>query len=92
MLFYEDGTWGMTTFGVGKVEPPHDSRRCVRSPTVVLPQRPPRIRQAEPIGEVAFHKYPTSRWRRYDKLTASRPASSRSATRWSASIRRTARA
>ena len=29
---------------------------------------PPRIRQGEPIGDVAFHKYPTSRWRRYDKL------------------------
>ena len=26
------------------------------------------IRQGEPIGDVAFHKYPTSRWRRYDKL------------------------
>ena len=24
MLYYEDGTWGVTTFGVGKVEPPHD--------------------------------------------------------------------
>jgi 2-polyprenyl-6-methoxyphenol hydroxylase-like FAD-dependent oxidoreductase len=35
----------------------------------VLPQHATAIRQAEPIGEVAFHKYPTSRWRRYDKLT-----------------------
>ena len=26
------------------------------------------IRQAEPIGDVAFHKYPVSRWRRYHKL------------------------
>src|SRR5690606_1168221 len=26
------------------------------------------VRQGEPLGEVALHKYPTSRWRRYDKL------------------------
>ena len=26
------------------------------------------LRQGHPIGDVAFHKYPTSRWRRYDKL------------------------
>src|SRR5258705_10847050 len=26
------------------------------------------IRQGTPIGEVAFHKYPTSRWRRYDEM------------------------
>jgi 2-polyprenyl-6-methoxyphenol hydroxylase-like FAD-dependent oxidoreductase len=35
----------------------------------VLPEHAAAIRQAEPIGEIAFHKYPTSRWRRYDKLT-----------------------
>jgi hypothetical protein len=26
------------------------------------------LRQGTPLGEMAFHKYPTSRWRRYDKL------------------------
>ena len=69
MLYYEDGTWGMTTFGVGKVEPPHTFDEMCVVADAVLPQHAAAIRQAEPIGEVAFHKYPTSRWRRYDKLT-----------------------
>jgi 2-polyprenyl-6-methoxyphenol hydroxylase-like FAD-dependent oxidoreductase len=35
----------------------------------ILPERfASAIRQGTPIGEPAFHKYPTSRWRRYDKL------------------------
>ncbi len=69
MLFYEDGTWGMTTFGVGKVEPPRTFSEMCDVAEAVLPEHAAAIRQAEPIGEIAFHKYPTSRWRRYDKLT-----------------------
>lgn len=69
MLFYEDGTWGMTTFGVGKVEPPHTFAEMCDVADVVLPEHAATIRRAEPIGDIAFHKYPTSRWRRYDKLT-----------------------
>ena len=26
------------------------------------------IRSGEPLGDIAFHRYPVSRWRRYDKL------------------------
>jgi 2-polyprenyl-6-methoxyphenol hydroxylase-like FAD-dependent oxidoreductase len=70
MLYYEDGTWGMTTFGVGRVEPPTNFAEMCDVADVVLPEHAAAIRQAEPIGEVAFHKYPTSRWRRYDKLTS----------------------
>jgi len=69
MLYYEDGTWGMTTFGVGKVEPPHTFDEMCAVADAVLPQHAAALRQAEPLGDVAFHKYPTSRWRRYDKLT-----------------------
>ena len=69
MLYYEDGTWGLTTFGVAKIEPPHDfAGMCALADEVVPPHIAAAIRQGEPIGEVAFHKYPTSRWRRYDKL------------------------
>jgi 2-polyprenyl-6-methoxyphenol hydroxylase-like FAD-dependent oxidoreductase len=69
MLYYEDGTWGMTTFGVGKVEPPHDfAGMCALADEIVPPHVAAAIRAAEPIGEVALHKYPASRWRRYDKL------------------------
>src|ERR1700741_1571079 len=55
MLFYEDGTWGMTTFGVGKVEPPRDFEQMCAVADVVLPGHAAAIRKAEPIGEVAFH-------------------------------------
>jgi hypothetical protein len=69
MLYYEDGTWGLTTFGVGKVEPPHDfAGMCALADEILPAHVAAAIRQGEPIGEVAFHKYPTSRWRRYDKL------------------------
>ena len=69
MLCYEDGTWGLTTFGVAKAEPPHDfAGMCALADEVVPPHIAAAIRKGEPIGEVAFHKYPTSRWRRYHKL------------------------
>ena len=69
MLYYEDGTWGLTTFGVGKVEPPQDfAEMCVLADEIVPPHIAAAIRQGEPIGDVAFHKYPNSRWRRYHKL------------------------
>ena len=69
MLCYEDGTWGLTTFGVAKAEPPHDfAGMCALADEVVPPHIAAAIRQGEPIGEVAFHKYPASRWRRYHKL------------------------
>ncbi|OBF30277.1 oxidoreductase [Mycobacterium sp. ACS1612] len=70
MLYYEDGTWGLTTFGVGKVEPPHDfAGMCALADQIVPPHVAAAIRRGEPIGEVALHKYPASRWRRYDKLS-----------------------
>ncbi len=69
MLCYEDGTWGLTTFGVAKVDPPQDfAGMCALADEVVPPHIAAAIRKAEPIGDVAFHKYPTSRWRRYHKL------------------------
>ena len=69
MLYYEDGTWGLTTFGISKVEPPQDfSEMCALADEVLPPHIAAAIRQGQPIGDVAFHKYPTSRWRRYHKL------------------------
>jgi 2-polyprenyl-6-methoxyphenol hydroxylase-like FAD-dependent oxidoreductase len=69
MLYYEDGTWGMTTFGVAKVEPPHDfAGMCALADEILPAHVAAAIRQGEPIGDVAFHKYPASRWRRYDTL------------------------
>ena len=69
MLFYEDGNWGVTTFGVGKVAPPQNFAQICDVADKILPAHvAAALRRGEPLGEMAFHKYPTSRWRRYDKL------------------------
>jgi 2-polyprenyl-6-methoxyphenol hydroxylase-like FAD-dependent oxidoreductase len=69
MLGYEDGLWTITTFGVAKVEPPQSFSEMVRLAEKLLPDRlHAALEHAEPVGEVAFHRFPASRWRRYDKL------------------------
>lgn len=70
MLQYENGTWILTTFGVGKVEPPHDFAGMRALAEKLLPAHlTAALERAEPVGEVAFHRFPASRWRCYDKLT-----------------------
>ncbi|MEV3901213.1 oxidoreductase [Mycobacterium sp. NPDC050551] len=69
MLFYEDGLWNVTTFGVGKVEPPKDfTGMCALADKILPSHVAAALRAGKPVGEMAFHKYPTSRWRRFDKL------------------------
>ncbi len=69
LLCYEDGIWVLTTFGVGKVEPPRTFAEMRALAAKLLPEDlAAAVAQAEPVGDVAFHKYPTTRWRRYDKL------------------------
>lgn len=69
LLGYEDGTWTLTTYGVGKVEPPHMFSEMLALADKLLPGRiVDALRQAELVGEVAFHRYPASRWRRYHEL------------------------
>jgi 2-polyprenyl-6-methoxyphenol hydroxylase-like FAD-dependent oxidoreductase len=69
MLQYEDGTWILTTFGVAKVEPPQTFSEIRLLAQKLLPAGfTDALERAQPFGEVAFHRFPTSRWRRYDKL------------------------
>jgi 2-polyprenyl-6-methoxyphenol hydroxylase-like FAD-dependent oxidoreductase len=69
MLGYEDGSWVITTFGVAKAQPPQSFPEMLRLAEQLLPQRlSAALERAEPVGEVAFHRFPASRWRRYDKL------------------------
>src|SRR5271156_2995780 len=69
LLGYEDGTWTLTTFGVAKVEPPHTFPEMLALAKTLLPERiATALQQAQPVGEVAFHRYPVSRWRRYHEL------------------------
>src|SRR6201999_4346354 len=66
---YENGT---SMFGVGTMagaEPPRDLTDMLEfaadfAPAYVVEA----IRKAEPLGEVAHHRVPSNRWRRYDKM------------------------
>ena len=69
MLFYEDGNWGLTTFGIGKVEPPQNFARDVRR------SRP------DPAGIASPTRFararPSARW----LSTSTRPAGGAGTTR-----------
>ncbi|MCB0949747.1 MAG: oxidoreductase [Mycobacterium sp.] len=69
MLYYEDGLWGLTTFGTAKVVPPKDfGQMCELADRILPAHLAGAIRSGEPIGAIAVHKYPASRWRRYDEM------------------------
>lgn len=69
LLCYEDRTWGLTTFTVGDISPPQTfAEMCALAQRVLPEPQAKAIAAAQPLGEVAFHRYPASRWRRYDKM------------------------
>ena len=69
MLLYEDGNWTVTTFGTGKAKPPGDLDEIHELADELLPAHvSAALRRGTVLGALAFHKYPTSRWRRYDQM------------------------
>lgn len=69
MLCYEDGTWVLTTFGVANAKPPKTFPEMLAVAEQLLPAHfNAALAQADPFGDPAFHAFPASRWRRYDKL------------------------
>jgi len=69
MLCYEDGSWVLTTFGVAHAKPPATFPGMVALADRLLGAHfTAALAQAEPVGSPAFHAFPVSRWRRYDKL------------------------
>ncbi len=69
MLLYEDGLWSATSFGTGKAVPPQSfAAICDLADVLLPPHLSAALRAGEPVGEMAFHKYPMSRWRRYDQM------------------------
>ncbi|MEW2480735.1 oxidoreductase [Mycobacterium sp. NPDC049093] len=70
MLFHEDSTWTVTTFGVAKTEPPRDHAGiCRLAETLLPPHISSAVQAGEPRGAMMFHRYPTCKWHRYDKLS-----------------------
>ncbi len=71
MLFHEDGAWTVTAFGVGGAKPPQDfAGVCALADGLVPPHIAAALRAGETLGTMKLHSYPTSKWRRYDKLAS----------------------
>jgi len=69
LFTYEDNTWLLTAVGLAGLEPPADWAGMLR---FIADLTPPEVlsalQSAEPLGEVARYRTPSSRWRRYDKM------------------------
>ncbi|HZQ30937.1 MAG TPA: oxidoreductase [Mycobacterium sp.] len=69
MLQYEHGGWVVTTFGIARAPAPRSfADMCELADAITPPHVAAALRKGQPVGELANHSYPTSRWRRYDKL------------------------
>ncbi|PEG57996.1 tryptophan 7-halogenase [Mycolicibacterium boenickei] len=69
MLLHEDDIWMVTAFGVAKAEPPRDfAGICALADEVLPPEISAALRAGTPVGEMNFHRYPTSKWRRYERI------------------------
>ncbi len=69
LFTYENNTWLLTAIGLAGHEPPADLAGMLCfiegfTPPEVLSA----LKCAEPLGEVARYRTPSSRWRRYDKM------------------------
>lgn len=69
VLAYENGTVILTLIGVAGQKLPADLPGVLSSAAEIMPPRvTAALRAAEPLGELCAQHYPTSVWRRYDKL------------------------
>ncbi|WP_273732682.1 FAD-dependent oxidoreductase [Mycolicibacterium septicum] len=69
MLFHEDGIWMVTAFGVAKAEPPRDfAEVCALADELLPAEISAALRAGTPVGEMNVHRYPTSKWRRYERI------------------------
>lgn len=69
LFAYENDTWMLTLAGMTGHEPPADPAERIRFAEQFAP--PPMIaamKAAEPLSEVCHHRYPASKWRRYDRM------------------------
>jgi 2-polyprenyl-6-methoxyphenol hydroxylase-like FAD-dependent oxidoreductase len=65
----ENDMWMFTVFGMVGNEPPCDLAGMLSFAQEYCPAHlTAALRAAEPIGEVAHHRMPSSQWRRYDKM------------------------
>ncbi|MET0897161.1 MAG: 2-polyprenyl-6-methoxyphenol hydroxylase-like oxidoreductase, partial [Mycobacterium sp.] len=66
---YENDTWMFTVFGLAGHEPPRDLAGMLSFAEGYCPAHlHAAVRAAEPIGEPALHRMPSSQWRRFDTM------------------------
>jgi 2-polyprenyl-6-methoxyphenol hydroxylase-like FAD-dependent oxidoreductase len=64
----EHDTWMFTAFGMAGAEPPADfSGLCGFAEELLPTHVVGAVRGAERVGDTVAHRFPSSRWRRYDK-------------------------
>jgi 2-polyprenyl-6-methoxyphenol hydroxylase-like FAD-dependent oxidoreductase len=70
MFRCENDLWTIGAATLGKdVEPPHSAADLLAFLEALMPKDVfNAVRVAEPLGDVALHRYPANRWRRYDRL------------------------
>jgi 2-polyprenyl-6-methoxyphenol hydroxylase-like FAD-dependent oxidoreductase len=70
LVHSEDDTWLFTVIGIAGREPPRDlAAMCDFVEDCAPAHMLAAVRAAEPIGEPARHRMPSSQWRRYDKMS-----------------------
>jgi 2-polyprenyl-6-methoxyphenol hydroxylase-like FAD-dependent oxidoreductase len=68
MAASEHDTWMFTAFGMAGVEPPRDfSGLCDFAGELLPTHVVTALRGAQRVGDIASHRFPASRWRRYDR-------------------------
>ena len=66
---YENDTWIFCVGAMAGLEPPRQRADMLRFAADFAPAHALQaIQAAEPLGEVAHHRVPSNRWRRYDKM------------------------
>ncbi|MEU5844361.1 2-polyprenyl-6-methoxyphenol hydroxylase-like oxidoreductase [Rhodococcus sp. NPDC047139] len=69
LFAHENGTWLFTTAGMAGHEPPADLAGMITFVEGFVPRRVvSALREAEPLGAVAQHRYPSSQWRHYERM------------------------
>jgi 2-polyprenyl-6-methoxyphenol hydroxylase-like FAD-dependent oxidoreductase len=69
LLNCENETWVFTAVGMAGQEPPWQlSEMSAFAGGFTPPHILAALRDAEPIGQAARHRFPSSQWRRYDKM------------------------
>lgn len=66
---HEDGRRTFTAVGAAGHRPPRELGGMVEHAADLVPRHVlAALREAEPLGEVRSHRFPASRWRRYDRM------------------------